>query len=193
MSRDQEKRLMMKHRNKQSEQRGATLLEVLVAIVVLSFGLLGMAGLQIAALQSNRSALESSRATMLAYDLLDRMRANLREVRKGEYDTSGSSPVSKAPGKGNRATKEDMSQWVNSLKQTLGDAEEEAGSGGDDEEETPASKVRFMICPASVEGECASSRNKDHYTLVHIEWPARSLAGDSATDVTRTVKVLGRM
>ncbi len=57
-------------------QRGVTLLEVLISIVVLSVGLLGYAGLQTLSMKNNTSAFQRSQATMLAYDIIDRMRAN---------------------------------------------------------------------------------------------------------------------
>jgi type IV pilus assembly protein PilV len=57
-------------------QRGVTLLEVLISIVVLSVGLLGYAGLQTLSMKNNTSAFQRSQATMLTYDIVDRMRAN---------------------------------------------------------------------------------------------------------------------
>jgi type IV pilus assembly protein PilV len=57
-------------------QRGVSLLEVLVAMVVLSIGLIGIAGLQSMALKMNNSAYMRSQATVLAYDMADRVRAN---------------------------------------------------------------------------------------------------------------------
>lgn len=62
--------------NLQCNQRGVTLLEVLVSIVVLSVGLLGYAGLQTVSMKNNTSAFQRSQATMLTYDIVDRMRAN---------------------------------------------------------------------------------------------------------------------
>lgn len=62
-------------------ERGFTLIEVLVAMVVLSIGLLGLAGLQATSLKSNQSAYHRSQATQLAYEMADRMRAN-REYAK---------------------------------------------------------------------------------------------------------------
>ncbi len=67
------------------QNRGATMIEVLVAIVVLSIGLLGLAGLQMTSLQSNHSAYLRSQATLLAYDLSDRMRARAVATRSGAY------------------------------------------------------------------------------------------------------------
>jgi type IV pilus assembly protein PilV len=57
-------------------QRGFTLLEILVAIVVLSIGLLGLAGLQAVSLNNNQIAYYRSIASQQAYDMADRMRAN---------------------------------------------------------------------------------------------------------------------
>jgi type IV pilus assembly protein PilV len=54
-----------------------TLLEVLVALVVLSIGLIGLAGLQSSSLRLNNSAYMRSQATALAYDMADRVRSNI--------------------------------------------------------------------------------------------------------------------
>lgn len=56
--------------------RGMTLLEVLVALIVLSIGLIGLAGLQSTSLRMNNSATHRSQATALAYEMADRVRAN---------------------------------------------------------------------------------------------------------------------
>lgn len=59
-----------------SAARGFTLLEVLIALLVLSIGLLGLGAMQMTSLKNNHSAYLRSQATFLAYDVLDRMRAN---------------------------------------------------------------------------------------------------------------------
>jgi type IV pilus assembly protein PilV len=56
--------------------QGFTLLEILVAIVVLSFGLLGMVGIQAMALKSNNDAKQQSAAVQLAGEYSDMMRGN---------------------------------------------------------------------------------------------------------------------
>jgi type IV pilus assembly protein PilV len=55
---------------------GYTLVEVLVALTVMSIGLLGMASLQARTLQASRAAAMHAQAATLAADLADRVRAN---------------------------------------------------------------------------------------------------------------------
>ena len=72
---------------------GFTLLEVLVALVVLSIGLLGLAGLQLTSVTNTRDAYYRSQALMLSYDIADRMRANWTQI--GDYDgNTNTTPVS---------------------------------------------------------------------------------------------------
>ena len=59
------------------DQRGVTLIEILVAIVLLSIGLLGLAGLQLRGIQVNQGSALRSYAAIMAEDLADRMRADL--------------------------------------------------------------------------------------------------------------------
>ena len=59
-----------------AKQTGFTLVETLVALIVLSVGLLGVAGLQIFGLRGNLSASSRTQATYFADDIIDRMRAN---------------------------------------------------------------------------------------------------------------------
>jgi type IV pilus assembly protein PilV len=63
----------MRHRH---TSRGFTLVEVLIALVVLAIGMLGVAGLLLNGLQSSRIALLRTQAVMLASDIGDRIRAN---------------------------------------------------------------------------------------------------------------------
>ena len=68
--------LRMVNRRTPQTARGFTLIEVLVALVIFAIGLLGLAGLQSQSLKFNYSAFLRSQASLLAYDILDRMRAN---------------------------------------------------------------------------------------------------------------------
>jgi type IV pilus assembly protein PilV len=74
-----------------NKNAGFTLIEVLIAMVVLAVGLLGLAGLQVTSLRNNQSAYNRSQATQLAYDLADRMRANVAGV--ATYTTGTASAI----------------------------------------------------------------------------------------------------
>jgi len=62
-------------------QKGFTLLEVMIAMVIFSIGLLGLAGLMAQSTRFNNSAQYRTQAVYLAYDMLDRMRANPDEAK----------------------------------------------------------------------------------------------------------------
>ena len=67
---------------------GFTLIEVLIAMLVLAIGLLGLATLQTYTLRSNLSAYTRGQATQLLYDMSDKMRVN-SEAAKNSTSTSG--------------------------------------------------------------------------------------------------------
>lgn len=67
-------------------QRGFSLIEVLIACVVLAIGLLGLAGLQVTGMRNNQTAYLRSQAIQSAYDIADRMRANQPGVSAGRYN-----------------------------------------------------------------------------------------------------------
>lgn len=66
--------------------RGFTILEVLIALLVFSLGLLGMAGLLVISVKTNHSAYLRTQASFMAQSMGDRMRANLPRVWAGDYD-----------------------------------------------------------------------------------------------------------
>lgn len=67
---------------------GFTLLEVLIAVVVLSIGLLGLAGLQTTGLRNNQDAYARTVAATLANDMADRIRANMAGFEAGDYNNT---------------------------------------------------------------------------------------------------------
>jgi len=72
-------------------QKGLSLIEVMIALAVFSFGLLALAALMASGLKYNTSALHRSYATSQAYDMADRMRANRLGLELGHYDNLGAS------------------------------------------------------------------------------------------------------
>ena len=67
-------------------QRGVALMEALVAILLLSICALAYAGLQLRGLSANSSSMWRSKASLLAYEMADRMRANRGAVSNGDYN-----------------------------------------------------------------------------------------------------------
>ena len=103
---------------------GFTLLEVLVAIVIISLGMLGVAALLVTVHKANASSYLQQQAVQDAYDILDRMRANLAGTQGGYY--IGTFPASGTPtsclGTGTTCSPQqlaqfDTSQWGATLQQ----------------------------------------------------------------------------
>ena len=65
---------------------GFTLLEVMIALVIFSIGLLGLAGLQAGGLRSNTQAQLRTIAIIQTYDMAERIRANPRGIEDGDYN-----------------------------------------------------------------------------------------------------------
>jgi type IV pilus assembly protein PilV len=95
-------------------QRGVALLEILVSIVVLAIGLLGYAGLQAVSLKNSASAYQRSQATLLANDIIDRMRANRVQSAPGSYNIA----VGSASG-GSALAAQDLADWKTLLANAL--------------------------------------------------------------------------
>ena len=79
---------MIKHMTGKSKhkQSGFTLIEILVAIVIVSVGLLGVAGMQGTTLRNTHSTTMRSQALDLARDMIERMRANHLAIKDGTVD-----------------------------------------------------------------------------------------------------------
>jgi len=72
--------IMTMHKPNTSRQTGISLIEILVAVFVVSIGLLGVARMEILAKQSNADAIERTSATQLARDMIEKMRANPKQL-----------------------------------------------------------------------------------------------------------------
>jgi len=98
-----------------NQQFGVSLIEVLVAVLVLSLGLLGMAGLQTSALRNNQSALERSVAIIESYSIVDAMRVDRVNAVNGVFNIL----IDGTPVGGTFAGNE-LSKWRGRLTAQLG-------------------------------------------------------------------------
>jgi len=91
-------------------QRGMTLIEILVAMVLLSIGLLGLAGLQLRGMQVNQGSAVRSQAAIVAEDLADRMRAEALLAKPG--NAAGSFYGTYTPANAGAASPAAMQDWL---------------------------------------------------------------------------------
>ena len=116
--------MMNKLKINKSKKSGFSLLEVLIAIVVFSFGLLGIAGLMTVSIRSNHNGYLRSQATILGNNMSARMRANVAGLWAGNYNGVASSTVTDICTSGTPCTREvlatyDMEHWGQLLDQLL--------------------------------------------------------------------------
>ncbi|WP_266156613.1 type IV pilus modification protein PilV [Dyella silvatica] len=71
-----------------SRQRGVSLIEVLMAVLIFSIGLIGLAGLLVMATRSNQAGYLRTQVTFLASNMADRMRSNPVGLWNGNYNST---------------------------------------------------------------------------------------------------------
>jgi type IV pilus assembly protein PilV len=106
---------------------GFSLIEVLIALVILSVGLLGIAAMVSVSLKSKDSSYYRTEALTLASSILDRMRANSAIATANGYDTTYSATIGTAPSNnctgGTCSTADiatmDLSQWKTEISNAL--------------------------------------------------------------------------
>lgn len=101
---------------RRQHQQGFTLIEVLIAVIVLSVGLLGLAGLQAMASKLTHSAYQYSQAASLAYEIVDAIRANAKNA--VDYKGTHQSLTCKqdmAIASGGSVAENDLAEWKNQI------------------------------------------------------------------------------
>ncbi|MDF3931617.1 type IV pilus modification protein PilV [Pseudomonas citronellolis] len=153
-------------------QRGFTLLEVLVSLLLVSVGALGMAALQAKSLRYTQDAVQRNGAILLANQLLEQMRSNPKgaltsnkfTIGSGYYKAAGSafastsrtdcSTRSRGAG-GSDVASADLACWVQSVKATLPVTSAILASD-------------FTICPSQADGSCTDTASSA--VLIRIAW-----------------------
>ena len=99
-------------------QAGVGLIEVLVAVLVLSIGFVGIAAMQARSLSTNNSALARSMATVASYSILDAMRADISGAEAGNYNHTVT--ANSCGSAGAALDSEQLYAWCSQLASTLG-------------------------------------------------------------------------
>ena len=79
------------------DARGIGLVEVLLAVLLLSIGLLAAARMQVQGMTTSQNAYALSQAKLMVLEMGERMRANRAGVRAGLYDGLTTAPGTSAP------------------------------------------------------------------------------------------------
>jgi len=97
-------------------QSGFGLLEVLVAVVILSIGLLGLAGLQLRTLRNNESSLERGMAVVETHSIVEAMRADRTNAINGTFNIA----ITADPPTGTTFAATAVAAWRANLTSLLG-------------------------------------------------------------------------
>lgn len=93
--------------------RGFTMVETLVALFVLAIGVLGVTALHATSLRGGSSSHYRSQAALVAYDLMDRLRANRNAALNGDYNLAAGDDAPTGDGAAPLAD-DDLADWFDS-------------------------------------------------------------------------------
>jgi type IV pilus assembly protein PilV len=99
---------------RENRHKGFTLVEVLVALIVLSIGMLGIAALYLESLRASRQALVRTEAVNLASDIADKIRSNRNPA--SNYDCGGTCDANEGV---NAIAQADLNAWRTAVAATL--------------------------------------------------------------------------
>jgi len=138
-------------------QSGVSLIEVAVALFVLSVGMLGMAALQMASLRTNQSSYERSAAVLGAYTMIDRLRSDVAAARDGTYNLPLVADSCTRPAAGTFAN-DQLAAWIADLQVSMGSS----ACGG-------------VNCTGGATGSC----------MISVRWDDSRASGGSSSQVFR--------
>lgn len=151
--------------SRRTSQHGSSLLEVLIAVLILAIGMLGMAALQSITLKNTNSSSARSQAIIQTYSLFDTLRLNRTLAATGTYNVSSWTCEAATAAAGSTADYGVFNTWLGQVQATLGD---------------PAACGRLVCVPA--ESSCE----------VAIKWDDSRATGGTI-GVPQTVSTFSRL
>jgi len=97
--------------------KGSTLIELLVTMVIIAIGLLGQASLIAVSMKVNHSAFARTQATLLAYDIIERLRLNRALAVAGNFNSNYADDSSGYDG--NEIQEKELHDWKANVEQAL--------------------------------------------------------------------------
>lgn len=98
-----------------NRQKGLSLIEVLISVFILAVGLLGLAAMQLQSLKYTQGSQWRSQANFLAYDIVERIRANRASVTDYVIAMNAAKPA----GALDTMAKNDLFLWLDQLETTI--------------------------------------------------------------------------
>jgi len=160
-------------------QAGLNLIEILVAALILSVGLLSMAGLQVARLRSVQNATQKQQAAFMVHELLERMRSNRDAALAGDYGATVSCAGATPPLNCSDATACSPTQLATYDLYTI--------QCGDNTVSTIRSGVTDQLLDGQLTVSCASGSCSDGVT-VSMSW-RELLASDDVKDSVTNAEI----
>lgn len=152
--------------------KGFTLLEVLIAVLIFSLGMLGSAGLMVLSVRTNHSAYLRTQASFLADSMVDRMRSNVGWTNdyNGSFNSSTDASFTCTTCTPGNLVERDKAQWAQQLKDSL---------------PNPAAVIR---CEGDNLGSAAQRGSAPYVGLCNmtISWTEADLDRDSDVPATQT-------
>lgn len=118
-------------------QRGASLVEIMIAVLLVSLGLIGVVRMQVGSMRNAENTYMQSQASLLAYTMLDALRADRTGARQNAYDMAKTCTITPSAG---GLVSEVQRHWLQSIKTVLGDTEQSCG-----EVQCAASQCRVRV------------------------------------------------
>ncbi len=152
-----------------SKAAGVSLVEVLITICILSFGALGIAGMQASAIANTHLAYQYSQAALLAQSIAEDLRANPTAVMAGLYQHSADANIPPASNDCSKqvCTPSELAAWNMATWQA---------HLSDNEEETPATNANSYhlgLAGAKLSISCQESCRPHSIQFITIYWDAR--------------------
>ncbi|THB64737.1 MAG: type IV pilus modification protein PilV [Gammaproteobacteria bacterium] len=152
--------------------KGFTLLEVLIAMAIFSFGLLAMAQMQVISIRNSTSAYQRSVASWMAYDMTERIRTNREIAYTGSYNCTMTEIIPAIPPdceaslcSAEKLAQYDVNQWKNDQRYL---------------KNLPDSKASIQV-----------SGTAPYYTLqIDIQWQDNSSYGNDSKIQTFSYKTM---